>query len=45
MKTNQAIEPSANVASLKGSFKVPDRFDYKVELAKALGKKYLKNEP
>jgi hypothetical protein len=29
------------VKSLKGSFKVPDDFDYKVELAKRLSEKYL----
>jgi len=29
------------VKSLKGSFKAPDNFDYKHELAKSLSKKYL----
>jgi hypothetical protein len=32
------------VKSLRGSFKVPEDFDYKEELAKILAEKYLRDE-
>lgn len=32
------------VKSLKGSFKAPEKMDYKEELTKSLSKKYMKNE-
>jgi hypothetical protein len=35
------IDITPVVKSLKGSFKAPDGFDYKKELAKGLSKKYL----
>ena len=37
------IEITPLIKSLKGSFKVPDDFDYKKELSKGLSKKYLKH--
>lgn len=39
MKEETELTPI--VKSLKGSFKVPDDFDYKEELAKRLAEKYL----
>ena len=36
------IEIGPITRSLRGSFKVPDDFDYKKELAKGLTKKYLR---
>lgn len=36
------IKITSRVKALKGSFSVPDNFDYKEELAKGLSDKYLK---
>jgi len=41
-ETNEEIEITPLVKSLKGSFKAPEDFDYKEELTKALSEKYLK---
>jgi len=38
----EEIEITPLVKSLKGSFKAPKDFNYKVELSKALSEKYLK---
>ena len=40
---DDGIEITPLIKSLKGSFKVPDDFDYKRELAKGLSDKYLEN--
>lgn len=40
-KDNTEIKLTPIVKSLKGSFKAPDDFDYKKELAKRLAEKYL----
>jgi hypothetical protein len=37
----QKIEMSPTVKSLRGSFKIPNDFDYKKELTDRLSKKYL----
>ena len=41
-ETNEEIEITPLVKSLKGSFKAPEDFDYKEELTKALSEKYQK---
>ncbi|MBS9524729.1 hypothetical protein KIH41_15780 [Litoribacter ruber] len=41
-KTEKITELTPLVKSLKGSFKAPESFDYKKELARGLKKKYLK---
>ena len=38
---SEAIKETPVVQSLKGSFQMPDNFDYKKELADRLSKKYL----
>lgn len=38
---NQEVEISSQIKSLKGSFSVPDDFDYKEELSRGLSDKYL----
>ena len=43
-KTDEAMELSPIVKSLKGSFKAHDNFDYKKELTDILSKKYLEND-
>lgn len=35
------VEITSRIKSLKGSFSVPDDFDYKKELSKSLSEKYL----
>jgi len=40
-QTQEEIEFTPIVKSLKGSFKFPENFDYKDELVKRLAKKYL----
>ena len=40
-ETDETIEITPLVKSLKGSFKAPDDFDYKKELTDILSKKYL----
>ena len=39
---NSTIEITPKVKSLLGSFKVPDDFDYKKELADQISRKYIK---
>ena len=39
--TNESIELTPIVQSLKGAFKAPKNFDYKKELSKRLTEKYL----
>ena len=38
------VKETPIVQSLKGSFQLPENFDYKDELAKRLSEKYLQNE-
>ncbi|MEQ8552030.1 MAG: DUF6364 family protein [Cyclobacteriaceae bacterium] len=42
-ENTQVINSSPIASSLRGSFKMPEDFDYKKELSKALSKKYLKD--
>jgi hypothetical protein len=41
---NEEADVSPLIKSLKGSFKAPQSFDYKKELAKSLEDKYLRDE-
>jgi hypothetical protein len=42
--TPSDIEPTPLVDSLRGSFNVPEDFEYKEELFKSLAEKYLKDD-